>query len=149
MKDRLIELICNCPSKIMGANMFLEKISTDLADFLLANGVIASPCKVGDMVYVIKRCRCGKPENYDLKVCGRKIVSKTPKVLARVMYQETGKRLKPYYTGKIEYEVVPKGTICYSVYEKQFTLKMLTEIGKTVFLTREEAEEALKGAEGK
>lgn len=148
MRDRLLELLCNCPSKIMGANMFLEKISAELADHLLKNGVIAPPCKVGETVYVIKRCRCGKPENYDLKACGRKIVAKTPKVLARVMFQETGKRLKPNYTGKIEYEIAPKGTICYSLYEKQFTLKMLTEIGKTVFFSRKEAEQALKGGEG-
>lgn len=117
----------------------------DCEHFKDKDKVVVLPCKVGDIVYVIKRCRCGKPENYDLKVCGRKIVSKTPKVLARVMYQETGKRIKPNYTGKIEFEVAPKGTICYSLYEKQFTLKMLTEIGKTVFPTREEAEQALKG----
>ena len=102
------------------------------------------PCKVGDTVYVIKRCRCGKPENYDLKTCGRKVVARTPKVLARVMLQETGKRLKPNYTGKIEYEVALKGTICYSVYEKQFVLNMLTDIGKKVFITKEEAEKALE-----
>ena len=113
-------------------------------DYLLANGIIVLPCKVGDTVYVIKRCRCGMPENYELKACGRKITERTPKVLARVMRQETGRRLKPNYTGKIEYEVVPKGTICDSLYEKRFTLKMLTEIGKTVFLTKEEAEQALK-----
>lgn len=53
MKERLVELICNCPSKIMGANMFLEKISLDLADYLIENGVIVPPCKFGDTVYVI------------------------------------------------------------------------------------------------
>ncbi len=136
-RERLIELLKNAPRN---ARVFYDQH----ADWLLANGVIVPPCKVSDTVYVIKRCRCGKPENYDLKVCGRKKVAKTPKVLARVMFQEVGKRLKPSYTGKIEYEAVPKGTICYSIYEKQFTLKMLTEIGKTVFLTKEEAEQALR-----
>lgn len=162
MRDRLIELLDylrehpekTCPhfnSKTMCRGCKYEELddcySSRKADYLIENGVIVPPCKVGDKVYVIKRCRCGKPENYDLKVCGRKITTKTPKVLARVMYQETGKRLKPN-SWKIEYEVAPKGTICYSLYEKQFTLKMLTEIGKTVFLTREEAEAKLKeGAE--
>lgn len=136
MRNRLIELI---------EEWYKNAPTQYLADYLIENGVIAPPCKVGDMVYVIKRCRCGKPENYNLKCCGRKVTSKTPKVLSRVMYQETGKRLKPNYTGKIEYEVAPKGTICFSLYEKPFTLKMLTEIGKTVFLTKEEAEQALKG----
>ncbi len=144
-RERLIKLIKHCTS-------CEQCFDEDIADHLLANGVIVPPCKVGDVVYVIKRCRCGKPENYELQDCGRKIVAKTPKVLARVMFQEVGKRLKPNYTGKIEYEVVPKGTICYSIYEKQFTMKMLTEIGKTVFLTKEEAEQVLrqrKEGEGK
>lgn len=56
MRDRLIKLICNCPSKIMGANMFCEKISVDLADCLLANGVFVPPCKVGDILY--EPCQC-------------------------------------------------------------------------------------------
>ena len=50
-RDRLIELICDTPTRIMGGNMFLEKISTDIADYLLENGVIVPPCKVGDKVY--------------------------------------------------------------------------------------------------
>ena len=54
-RERLIELICNCPSKIMGANMFLEKISDNLADYLLENGVIVPPCKVGDKVWFVER----------------------------------------------------------------------------------------------
>ena len=149
-RDRLVELLKKKYDHFCdqcGINKD-SHYTESLADYLLANGVIVPPCKVGDMVYVIKRCRCGKPENYALKVCGRKVTERTPKVLSRVMFQETGKRLKQNYTGKIEYEVAPKGTICYSLYEKQFTLKMLTEIGKTVFLTKEEAEQALGGVQG-
>jgi hypothetical protein len=44
-RDRLIEII----------EEWYEKTPTQyLADYLLANGVIVPPCKVGDMVYVIK-----------------------------------------------------------------------------------------------
>jgi hypothetical protein len=155
MRERLIQLIkhdnCinpyNCSDKCKYVELD-DCHSARLADYLLKNGVVVLPCKVGDVVYVIQRCRCGKPENYNLQCCGKKVTSKTPKVLSRVMCQEIGKKLKWHNTGKMEYEVVPKGTICYSLYEKQFTLKMLTEIGKTVFITREEAEKALKeGAE--
>ena len=149
MKDRLQSLIDTFFCGVDIDKFYIQNQKENLADWLRENGVIVTPCKVGDVVYVIKRCRCGKPENYDLKVCGRKVTERTPKVLSKVMFQETGKRLKSNYTGKIEYEVAPKGTICYSIYEKQFTLKMLTEIGKTVFITREEAEAALKGAEEK
>jgi hypothetical protein len=142
MRERLIVIIKDSLFKHIDKSCNLAE---NIADDLLENGVVVLPCKVGDVVYVIQRCRCGKPENYNLQCCEKKVTSKTPKVLSRVMCQEIGKKLKWHNTGKMEYEVVPKGTICYSLYEKQFTLKMLTEIGKTVFLTREEAERALKG----
>lgn len=130
--------------KLTGTSVFVQEYGGNCKCFNIpAENIIAPPCKVGDTVYIIKRCRCGLPENYDLKACGRKVTERTPKVLARVFFQEKGKRLKPTFTGKLEYEIVPKGTVCYSVYEKQFTLKMLAEIGKTVFLTKEEAKAAL------
>lgn len=108
-----------------------------------AENTLVLPCKVGDTVYIIKRCRCGNPHNFNIKQCHKKIVAKTPAILARVMEQEMCRRSKAN-GWKVEYEVVPIGTICYSIYKKPFTLKMLTEIGKTVFLTKEEAEKALQ-----
>ena len=146
MRDRLIELL-NKKYDHFCDQCGINKDShyaESLADYLLENGVIVPPCKVGDTVYVINRCSCRNPANYDLKQCHKKIVEKTPKVLARRMEQEMGRRINPN-TWKVEYEVCPIGTVCYSIYEKQFTLKMLTEIGKTVFLTFEDAEKALKG----
>jgi hypothetical protein len=147
MRERLIRIITDYMESIYSIEQefYSGDFDEKFADYLLENGVVVLPCKVGDVVYVIQRCRCGKPENYNLQCCGKKVTSKTPKVLSRVMCQEIGKKLKWHNTGKMEYEVVPKGTICYSLYEKQFTLKMLTEIGKTVFLTKEDAERALKG----
>ena len=44
MRDRLIELIES--ARYWGANT-----SEEIADHLLANGVIVPPCKVGDVVY--------------------------------------------------------------------------------------------------
>ena len=57
-RDRLIELLVNFnpykdPIRQMADRMIIEKI----ADFLLANGVIVPPCKVGDMVYEIQPIR--------------------------------------------------------------------------------------------
>lgn len=56
-RDRLIELIKQCDKK-ENEILFKEKRSLDLegwariyADYLLANGVIVPPCKVGDMVW--------------------------------------------------------------------------------------------------
>ena len=48
MKERLIRLLQNAPSDFEG-NRNIET----LADYLLANGVIIPPCKVGDDIYYI------------------------------------------------------------------------------------------------
>lgn len=51
MRDRLIELINNYPCMSTAEDCFIESISSDLADYLLANGVIVPPCKVGQKLY--------------------------------------------------------------------------------------------------
>ena len=60
-RDRLIELLKkdNCPSpffcdeKCKYANL-KRCYQARTADYLLANGVIVPPCKVGDKVYIVK-----------------------------------------------------------------------------------------------
>ena len=47
MRERLIELIKGAKKKTKGANCDLEREML-FADYLLANGVIVPPCKVGD-----------------------------------------------------------------------------------------------------
>ena len=50
MRDRLIEIINNCakqPIMIEG----LEHWADTIADYLIENGAIMLPCKVGDVVY--------------------------------------------------------------------------------------------------
>lgn len=54
MRDRLIELI-----EVLGKSQMpmvdgLELWADDIADYLLTNGVIVPPCKVGDTVYVME-----------------------------------------------------------------------------------------------
>lgn len=88
-------------------------------DYLLANGVIVPPCKVGDIIYA-------------------------------------------KYSGTIEYYVIDKvihnGSNSFDFeahlenedgYEIDFIEFGTVEIGRTVFLTEEEAEQALKEREGK
>ena len=52
-KERLVELIHSCPAN----KVFMFDSNFDyresLADYLLSNGVIVPPCKVGDVVYSI------------------------------------------------------------------------------------------------
>lgn len=48
-RGRLINLI---RESVKGCSMYWSRC---IADYLLANGVIVPPCKVGDMVYVIDK----------------------------------------------------------------------------------------------
>lgn len=77
-----------------------------VTDYLVENGVIALPCKVGDTIY-----RCGDP-------------------------------IKKVYEWEIEHiEIYFDEIVFVDDSDNVFTAD---DIGKTVFLTREEAEEALK-----
>lgn len=51
-RERLIELIRKAKKNTKGANCDLEREML-FADYLLENGVIVPPCKVGDTVYFI------------------------------------------------------------------------------------------------
>ena len=55
MRDRLIELLKKGTDYAKG-NMndyFVDYAYSDVADYLLANGVIVPPCKVGDKIFFI------------------------------------------------------------------------------------------------
>lgn len=103
-----------------------------LADHLLANGVIVPPCKVGDVVYylddIVWDSECCDCEHYlvggfgDPSECGRtKDGNKHPDCIEIIEHVITQRDILRY------------------LYYAQF--------GKTVFLTREEAEKALKERE--
>lgn len=98
MRGRLIEMIQN---SVNGCARHWAEI---VADYLLANGVIVLPCKVGDTVYQMDGVRI-----YELTILDISL-----------------HKNKPYYeTESIDFDD--------------------NAIGKTVFLTKEEAEQALKG----
>ena len=110
-KDRLIELLVDFnpykdPIRQMADRMIIEKI----ADYLLANGVIVPPCKVGKTVY----CLVQGFEN-PLKA-----------TVNRITVQASG-------------VVISCSVLGY--FGQSY---MATDFGKTVFLTKEEAEEKLK-----
>ena len=106
MRERLFELFINCKNKYLNLLSFEERI---LVDYLLENGVIVPPCKVGDTVYCL-----GKN-----------------KILTR--------KVERIVIGKNGYMSLEFGTTIFESVE---------QIGKTVFLTREEAEKALKNKKG-
>ena len=120
MRERLIELIesrtcrnnfCQ-PSCENCENVPLQDIEVErLADYLLANGVIVPPCKVGDKIYYIdKYTNCVEEDTV-------KFFTVTKDGIKPILEFHNTKFWKYY------------------------------KWGKTVFLTKEEAENALKERE--
>lgn len=95
-----------------------------LANILIANGVIYPPCKVGDTVYAIVETTC---EDIDFvhTVCE--------------FYNEEHEDLCTLPKGKCPYKYIIQK---YSVAQMNI-LHFSANFGKTVFLSREEAEKAL------
>ena len=112
MKERLTKLIKEANERYIYAE--------EMAKYLIDNGVIVPPCKVGDTVWFLNR------------------------------YYSISMRKDAVYEAKIARVYVEKDNVlCLSVQIKNewgtTEFPRITEIGKTVFLTREEAERALKG----
>ncbi len=116
MKDRLIALF-----KEVGSNVTRYPTGNFLeyfADYLLANGVIVPPCKVWDSVFFI------------VKKNGRKEIEHgfVKKIL---VYKDSMSISGGMFTGDF--------------FKRQQFFAPCENFGKTIFLTREEAERALKG----
>lgn len=79
---------------------------------------VVLPCKLGDPVHIIRECSC---------YCAEENQKNKRKKCSGKVY--LGKRLRTHHCGYV----------C----EAMFDLKHLANFGKTVFLTREEAEAAL------
>ena len=123
--DSWLRYVDECAFNQMALSFSFEQM---VADHLLANGVIVPPCKVGQTVYVIDdivwHYECCDCEHYhiggfgDPSECGRTIHGgKHPSCI------------------KIKEEVTTQHDIYYYLYAEK--------IGKTVFLTKEQAEKAL------
>lgn len=126
MRDRLIELLMNVPKlPVIVCGRAIGKTyqtAANIADHLLANGVIVPPCKVGDTLYFLYNSPyADKP---DL----------TPRI---------------YKTNDWYFEVDKAGIAINTSDIHSFNKVYDYVLGKTVFLTREEAEKALKEREGK
>ena len=118
-RERLVELL----RKVDQMRLMRQGID-ECADYLLSNGVIVPPCKVGDTVWINNKYGTIKS-----KVSNITLIEDN-KFLVKLHYD-----VRYCYDNHIE-------TLGYVGYtEENF------EIGKTVFLTKEEAEKALKGGE--
>ena len=129
MRDRLVELLYTVKFEENGRRP-IEQI----ADHLLANGVIVPPCKVGQTVYVDEDTFCPCAAFY--KHCF--IQSKCFAIGEIVSITKTKKQLLMKI--RISNEIHTR------YFQERYTVNA---IGTTVFLTREEAEKALAEREGK
>lgn len=117
MRDRLIELLNqNC-------GYVEEQKAEKLADYLIANGVIVTPCKVGDTVYYFSH----RPFNLSVK--------------ANTIYEAEVVRIVTNSFGTSLIIQIHNEYGCTEV-------PNISSWGVSVFATREEAEQALKGGEG-
>ena len=124
MRDRLIELLTdNLPHCDNPLQDTYDEIVERLANHLIENGTILPPCKVGDTVYFFSS------------------------VLEEVCESKVIKIEQNYYT--------PSNPFWFSIeyLSKQIGTQVIhipinQAIGKTVFLTREDAEKALREREG-
>jgi hypothetical protein len=114
-KERLVELL--------GDLLDLGYSPSYVADYLLSNGVVILPCKVGSKVYYVS----DKPLNLS--------------VLPNMIYEATVVRIVTTHLGTI---LVIQIHNEYGVTE----IPDINYFGKEVFLSREEAEAKLKEGEG-
>ena len=114
-RERLIELITESGAcfNCFPVGNFDECQKQTIADYLLENSVIVPPCKVGDTVWYIEG---GYYRKNNLKA--------KPITVTEISQKEV--------KGKLQWAIIANGT-----------RYKFTSIGKTVFLTREEAEKAL------
>lgn len=140
MKDRLIELLEKAEKKAgeyIKENDHMDYIPTlkellgVYADCLLSDGVIVPPCKVGDIAYSYTHS-WRKEDGIWRKEDG---ISPYQITNITITQNKKGEWTKKYRA----MEVKNGKTI-----DNQLNFAF-DEIGKTVFLTREEAEQALKG----
>ena len=133
MRERLIELIDSKQYQGNATETGVNYIqNTELADYFIENGVIVLPCKVGDTVWSINwfvdEYVCADCEHYNESYPGE-----------TDWCTKTGKLEKPVECMKI-------GKISASLEDVYFWLYK-GYFNKYVFLTKEEAEQALKERE--
>ena len=121
-RERLIELLRNAEVEELEAikmNPFTYSSTDFTAEYLLANGVIVPPCKPGDYIYEI----CERRKNGEWqKVVVERLVRSISVGIGGTAWAQCGTTIT-VFLGE-------------------------NSLNKTVFLTREEAERALKEAQG-
>ena len=139
-KQRILKLIKEAEEQFAGTGKTLLDIEDYVAEYLTANGAFVPPCKVGDVVYQpsYKFTKCSA-HNYTPKHC-------CDESFCCGCESECDSEAEPYiYEGKVISVRITKNQIYLSVVFKEKFDSSSFILGKTVFLTREEAEAKLRG----
>lgn len=125
MRDRLIELLTdNLPKADNPLQFVSDELVERLVDYLLENGVIVPPCKIGDTVYEVVKSRKGDYSHINTSTCIGFHIVNAPK-----------KRGHTRHSYIVVHYSATNSTRHFS----------FDKIGKTVFFAKEEAEQVLKG----
>lgn len=136
-RERLIEIIGK-PINLLGS----DDLYGAIADHLLKNGVIVPPCKVGDTVYVITDCsRIIMHCDNDYETGTGAIECPFVDVCKFEECNDINTQVLETYVSFLLCDEYEDWTFRCEDINSAFSF---SEIGKTVFLNREEAENALK-----
>ena len=127
MRDRLVEYIENAKKLYEGDVTDLTE-SEYVAECLLTDGAIVPPCKVGQTVYVIEPCTCFNGYR-TFEECHHRRTKATKWVDVVMVKNRHHNR-------------------CMKLFERPYKPEYIFKVGKTVFLTKEEAEQKLKEMRG-
>ena len=130
-RERLIELLKKAPygaNAITLSNKHKDSILGEIADYLLENGVIMPPVSLGDKIYEIISPKDREPYFITATVCAVHIADGSRNSCQR--------KRESYIVAECP------GTKYVHKYP-------ISKFGKTVFLTQEEAKQALKESEQK
>jgi hypothetical protein len=121
-KQSILKLIKEAESVFAGTGKALLDIEDYVAEYLTANGVIVPPCKVGDVVFEIEKTCFECPYCIDdyYSFCDCKLDS-----------------------SKTMFETDFDKDCIYKIIDKKFHYGMIEQVGKTIFVSREDAEKAL------
>lgn len=130
-RERLIDMLAHVGNmRIMGHGL------EECADYMLANGVIVPPCKVGDTLFVLSTCMDIVSFPGDGVICPYENVCHIEDC---TNYNDV---LRPFPM-TVDYLGIGDHRIFNIFFEETSVEYLSTDFGKTVFLTREEAEKAL------
>ena len=136
-RERLIELLKEKQAYGKTAFSIYPISNEEVADHLLANGVIVPPCKVGDKMY--KLCSVNSKIEMGSMWDGRTVETNCDRCGYRSCYCHNiglRERNNPNFIDVIEEKTISS---------LEFLVRIMPYVGTIWFTTKEEAEQALKG----